>query len=183
MPSSIVNWNQLPAELVEKIIREGTDFDPQMLLTLQLVSRIWKASTLRAFSGRFALEIQDSRFTILSRICKDLPSTTRLEITNSKRLLDLSLVSSCSGLSSLWLKHRERHSLSIGPGFLELDLAILPLGLRELKTQLYRIDLDSLEHSGCLGITSLCLEKAQTTPAEIYQMAQLLPRLKVNALF
>ena len=159
-----------------------------MLLNLQLVSKAWKAATPRAFSGHFTVMIQQGKIVKLAKICQDLPSISSLEIQSHQEVFDLSPISSCSGLSSLVLEHRmngrwTRSRCDREREYLLLDVAVLPSGLRDLRTRHWKFDSNRLQHFKSVGITSLHLSKTRNKVADIYKLLQHLPGLKVKNSF
>ena len=168
---------------MERILRQGRKYDVHTLLTLQLVSKAWKEATLRAFSGHFTVKIWHGNAVKLARICRDLPSTSSLEIRSPSEAFDLSPISSCSGLSSLVLEHNIG-GLWTGrqEKYLVLDVALLPSGLRDLRTAYWTYDISRLQQFESVGITSLYPSQTENNLADIYKLLQRLQGLKVEPL-
>lgn len=64
-----------------------------------------------------------------------------------------------------------------------LDLAILPSGLRNLRTDTWTYDISRLQDFQSVGITSLHLSQTKNSLADIYKLLQYLPELKVQISF
>ena len=152
-----------------------------MILSLRLVSKAWKAAAPKAFPELLTVRMNDTddAATKLANVCKSLPSTASLQIQSRHILFDSSPISGLSELSRLDLSHRSgggsSHNL--------LDLAVLPSGLRELRTQYWTFDSNRLHNFNGVGISSLdYLEVSQTKNilADIYKLLQLLPELTVS---
>ena len=180
-PDCRKSWDQLPTDLLERILRQGRTYGVQMLLNLQLVSKAWKAATPRAFSGHLSIKIQHGKATKFARICRDLPSISSLEIQSQQEAFDLSpIFSSCSGLSSLVLGH---NTTSRRSNYLALDAALLPSGLRHLEIDHWTFDITHLQHFRSVGITSLHIGQTENSLADFNELLQHLRGLKVEKSF
>lgn len=149
---------------------------------LQLVCKDWHTATLK-FSGGFAVNFEKKGSAKLAKICEKLPSTSQLQIVSGlddtfEIFPDLSPISSCWGLSSLYLQH----SVDYEGGNNDLDLAILPSNLKDLETWAYTIDMASAPHLRCSGLTRLCLSSKTNSYAQILQLLPHLKDLKVTVL-
>lgn len=153
----------------------------EILLNMQLVCKDWEKAVCSTFSGCCALDAQQAGAAKLAEICKNLPSTSRLEIfiwdEDLEDYFDLNAISGCWGLSSLRL-----HYSTPEGGNENLNLAMLPSGLKDLETWGYHIDMASAEHLKCGGLTRLCLSSTFDTYPQILQLLLRLKELKVTAL-
>lgn len=105
-----------------------------------------------------------------------------LEIQSHQEAFNLSPISNCSGLSSLVLKHHGDGFSRGGSIYNLLDLALLPSGLRELRTDHYSFDISRLQQFRSAGITGIHLRETKNKPEELHKLLQILPELEVNAL-
>ena len=163
---------------METIFKQGKTYDIDMLLTVQLVSKSWQAATLKAFSGCFKIKIQNSEATKLIRLCQKLPNMSSLELKSRGNFCNLSPISKCTNLSSLVLDHRS--DLFFGGNHNHLDPALLPPGLRDLRTYNWTYDMNRLQHFKSVGITSLHLCETWNRLPDIYKLLEQLPDVKVG---
>ena len=175
-PACRISWDLLPSELLERSFKQTSNV--QMLLSLRLVSKAWKAAAPKAFPGCLRVKIQaaDHGATKLANVCKSLPNTTSLELQSRHTFFDVSPISKFSKLSSLVLKHWSDK----GSGYHLLDLAILPSSLRDLQIEHWTFDITTLQGFISIDITSLHLSKTRSRLADTYELLQHLPGLKVK---
>ena len=152
-----------------------------MLYDLQLVSKPWKEAARRAFSGHLTVNIKNGDAAKLAEISKNLPNISSLEIRSQQKAFDLSPVCRCSALTSLVLEHnlgglwtgRQRECLV-------LDVALLPSGLRNLRTDHWTYDISHLSDFRSVRMTSLHFSETKNRHARIHELLRHLPGLKVE---
>lgn len=147
------NWEHLPTHLLVLILQKlwETEQLGSCNKTLQLVCQSWR----HAFQEHCA-KVDDASVclhscTDLSQICELIPELLSLRI-KSKDAVTLHPLSACSRLTSLSLINQSRRCL-----LPEIDLLHLPVGLRSLELDRYKVDSASFEHVKCLHLTSLTL--------------------------
>lgn len=150
------------------------------LLNLRLVSKAWNAAVKEAFRGSIQVSAHEDLRSVFEDIQKAVPNLSRLEIS-SKTQCDLRRVLGFSGLSSLELNSDAHRGSDPEPENLILDLRMLPASLMDLETVCYNVDPDSFEQVRCTHLTTLAIIDVQLQPAQICQLLNNLPALKVSA--
>ena len=163
---------ELPQEVLEIVVSKlRRRFSLQAYLTLQLVSKSWKAAVRNAFRGDLEVQIDDASSASISRMCRVLPGMSSLSIETPGLNFDLSPVSALSSLVVLGLKNI---SDSVIP---EADLKSLPTSLQTLV--LSGFHLRNLQHLRCVRLRELRMVHENFD--EVYPLLEALPSLKVSS--
>ena len=172
----------LPQHLLELILGKFGGGTPsgRDLLYLQYVSKAWR-SAVQEYSGRICIDIEKS--TDLFGICKLLPAMSCLSISSLALQYYLHPVSSLSRLTYLKIHKSidllDEDEVNSQANERLVDLAILPACLRELVLQNCCVDDACFKHIRCVELTSLDVHWTTNTAAEICNLLQHLPKLKV----
>ena len=164
--------------IIIKTSQCGGELGEQSILSLRLVSKFWKAAIAEC-SGRADLILK--RPTDLFKVCKVLPGMSCLDIRSLGTQVFLHPLASCARLQTL-----DIFFSPAGPywvNFLPVDLLNLPSSLRELRLSGVQVDPDAFEYLQIGGLTRLSIRGISNTVAEINQLLQRLPCLKVSLHF
>lgn len=147
------------------------------LLNLRHVSKAWNAAVKEAFRGCVRVSAHEIARSAFEDMQKAVPNLSRLKIY-SETQCDLRPVLGFSGLSSLMLSNEKRESWSTPKNF-NLDLEVLPASLLNLETHRYDLEAARFKQVSCSGLSALAINDMQKQPAQICQMLEILPALKV----
>lgn len=151
-----------------------------MLCTLRLISRTWIKATvdLKAFSGCLKVKMQTAEAKKLAKLCQKYPNTSSLELESWDNLCDVSPITKCTGLTRLVINCTSEYCPEGNHNW--LDLALLPSGLRELTTDGWGYEMESLQDFKSVGITGLHLTATDHSLTDICKILQHLPGLEVK---
>ena len=167
---------ELPQHLLELIVlRFGQGcVTIKALLDLRLVSKAWKAA-LQEYTGTVGIDVETS--ANLFGVCRFLPAMSRLHISTPGLQFYLHPVSSLSRLVHLDISKADDNNVA---NELLADLLLLPASLRSLVITDFHVDPACFKYMKCVELTRLAISWTTNTAAEICDLLQYLPKLKVS---
>ena len=174
--SSKASCNKLPEHLleliVEKLCHKGWSPD---LLNLRLVSKAWRDAVAK-YGAEIHLNLQQA--TDILNVCKSFGGLRQLLVSSPNIQFDLRPLQQCGGLTGLSLTN-EIVDDSVDTELL-VDLRLLPPSLRKLDILHCHVETSDFPLLRCTELTSLTFTWTSNTAAEVCQLLQLLPHLKVR---
>lgn len=170
---------ELPQHLLELIVlRYGQEYaSSKDVLNLRLVSKAWR-SAVQEYGGSIWIDVQKS--TDLFGVCKFLPAMSSLYIYNPSLQIFLHPLSSLSRLTHLDITKLNPRGIDNEKYELLADLLLLPASLRDLVIWNCHVDPACFKHLKCVELTKLNIYWTTNTVAEICDLLQHLPQLKVT---
>ena len=170
---------ELPQHLLELIVlKYGQECaSSKDLLNLRLVSKAWR-SAVQEYGGSILIDVQKS--TDLFGVCKFLPAMSSLFVYNLSLQVFLHPLSSLSRLTHLDITKLDPRGVDNEAHELLADLLLLPASLRDLVIWNCHVDPACFKHVKCVELTKLDVYWTTNTAAEICDLLQHLPKLKVT---